>query len=315
MDAITRRSFCGAALAVTAAPALAARKWVTCPDGSIVQSGTACLTSPSPTPTEPAPAPTDPLPTSPTAEPEPAPSSTTATSTQPVTAATDYQTTLGIDGLTPNYPTWNGRKWSAAMKSTSTAGLDYCWRVTEKRSRFELRALETRSELHESRTKLPNGVSMWGAFNYLDQPWPNPAGMQAGTGGCLTQMHWPGSGSPAFAFRRSGDGKLVITTRGDGETNTKRYEGAMAVGVPHDFVYRFVLGVQGELDVWLDGTQILNFRGPVGSATPGCYWCIGCYYAGGTGGNTVIQEYGNHVFPTTASLADRAAAPLTWPTN
>jgi hypothetical protein len=201
------------------------------------------------------------------------------------------------------------------MKSTSTPRLDYCWRITEMRSRFELKADETRSELHETRTKLPNGVSMWGAFSYLDRSWPNAAGMLAGNGGCFVQMHWPGSGSPAFAFRRGGDGKLVITTRGDGETNMKRYEASMAFDEPHDIVYRFVLGANGELDVWLDGNQIVSFRGPVGSTTPGCYWCIGCYYAGGTGGNDVVQEYGNHVFPTTSSLASRASSPRSWPTN
>lgn len=293
MEAMSRRMFCGAAFVMTAAPALAAPRkkksaeelWVKCPDGSVVRSSTSCLTNP----------------TSPT------------TPTSPTSA--EYQSTLGADGLTPEYPTWNGRKWSAALKSTDAPGLDYCWRVTENRSRFELKADETRAELHESRTKLPNGVSMWGAFTYLDRAWPNAAGMLAETGGCFTQMHWPGSGSPAFAFRRGRDGKLVITTRGDGQDNTKRYEGAMSFGLPHDIVYRFVLGPQGELDVWVDGAQIVNFRGPVGSATPGCYWCIGCYYAGGTGGNTVIQEYGNHVFPTTASLESRVANLARWPTN
>ena len=299
MEAMSRRLFCGAALAVTVTPAFAARKWMKCPDGSIVQSGTSCLTSP-----------TSPVPAATTTT-----TSTTSAATLTQATPTAYKSTLGTGGLTPKYPTWNGRIWSADMKSTSTPNLDYCWRVTEKRSRFEIRSGETRSELHESRTKLPNGVSMWGAFNYRDTAWPNPAGMLAETGGCFTQMHWPGSGSPAFAFRRGRDGKLVITTRGDGQSNTKRYEGAMAFGVSHDIVYRFVLGPQGALDVWLDGKQIVSFRGPVGSATPGCYWCIGCYYAGGTGGNTVVQEYGNHVFPTTASLAGRVSSPLSWPTT
>lgn len=156
---------------------------------------------------------------------------------------------------------------------------------------------------------------MWGAFSYRDTPWSNPAGMLAETGGCFIQMHWPGAGSPAFAFRRGRDGHLVITTRGDGQSNTKRYDQPMSFGVAHDIVYRFVLGPQGALDVWLDGRQIVSFRGPVGSATPGCYWCIGCYYSGGTGGNVVIQEYGNHVFPSTISLANRASSPLAWPTN
>ncbi len=287
MEAVSRRLFCGAAFAITAAPAIAAKEWVKCADGSIVQSGTACLSSPT---------------------------SSNTTAINAATAST-YQSTLATNGLTPEYPIWNGRKWSAAMQSTKIAGLDYCWRTTDNRSRFELRSGETRSELHESRTKLPNGVSMWGAFTYMDRAWSNPAGMLAETGGCFVQMHWPGSGSPAFAFRRGRDGKFVITTRGDGQDNTKRYEAPMSFGLPHDIVYRFILGPKGELDVWIDGNQILDFRGPLGSATPGCYWCIGCYYAGGTGGNTVVQEYGNHVFPTTASLGSRVANIMRWPTN
>lgn len=241
---------------------------------------------------------------------------TTAMSTTSVAVnQSQYRFTLGPNGLTPKYPVWNGRKWSAAMQSTKVAGLDYCWRKTERRSRFEIRPGETRSELHESRTRLPNGVPMWGAFSYRDAPWPAAAGMRSGTGGCFTQMHWPGSGSPAFAFRRGRNGTFVITTRGDGQRNERIYDRPMSFGVAHDIVYRFVLGPKGALDVWLDGNQILNFRGPVGSAKPGCYWCIGAYYAGGTGGNVVVQEYGNHVFPTTASLANRAANPMPWPAN
>lgn len=298
MEQLSRRIFCGAVLAATAAPVLARRQWVKCADGSIVKSGSSCLTSESPS-------------TITTA----GSSSTTAATTTATTISVAYESTLGSTGVTPKYPYWNNRQWSAAMRSTSVAGLDYCWRKTTMRSRFEIRPGETRSELHESRTKLPNGVAMWGAFSYRDTPWPNPAGMLAETGGCFIQMHWPGSGSPAFAFRRGRDGRFVITTRGDGESNMKRYEQPMSFGAVHDIVYRFVLGPQGALDVWLDGKQILSFRGPVGSSTPGCYLCIGAYYAGGTGGNVVVQEYGNHVFPSTTSLSGRAASPPAWPTN
>lgn len=290
MEEVSRRLFCGGALAATAAPAFALEKWIKCPDGGVVKHGTKCLTTPTLAP------------------------ATTSTAAAAGTQ-TQYQSTLGPGGLTPKYPDWNGRKWSAAMRSTSTPGLDYCWRKTENRSRFELRPGETRSELHASSADLPNGVSMWGAFTYRDTPWPKPSGMLAAPGRCFTQMHWPGSGSPAFAFRRGGNGTFVITTRGDGQSNTRRYDRPMSFGVPHDIVYRFVLGPNGALDVWLDGRQILNFRGPVGSATPGCYWCIGAYYAGGTGGNVVVQEYGNHAFPSTKSLANRAASPMAWPTN
>lgn len=236
-----------------------------------------------------------------------------------------YSSTL-VGGFTPSQLGWGGRTWKADMGSTWTANLDYSCRVTATKIRFELHSTtfdravndpvdKRRTELHD-KTSLPNGVAMWGAFSVNNHAWADPAGMTATTGGAMCQMHMPSGGSPAFAFRRDKNGNFLVTTNGanDPINNNKRYVGPLSFGAVHDIVYRCVIHpVNGELDVWVDGRQVLTLRGAsIGQTNPGCYWCLGLYFAGGTT-CPIVAEYSNHVAPTTNYLLARISSPPSWP--
>lgn len=240
--------------------------------------------------------------------------------------AQTYQSTLNSSGLTPRYPIVEGVKgWTAAMGSVCYTGMGHSWQYAPSlngwRHRFEIRnttkdrgcgdpTTKRRSELHR-KVLIPYGVVHWGAFSFKDQ-WTDPAGMKAkGQAGTIIQMH-SSSGSPTFAFRRRGDGRLWITTTVSGDNKTRYTSStAPAFNAPHDVVYRFKIGTSGELDVWLDGVQVLRFRGGVGRDNNNSYWCFGPYFAGGISG-TVIQEFANQVYPTPTALTARISTPPAW---
>lgn len=239
-----------------------------------------------------------------------------------------YHSTL-VDGRTPKRIEWDGHRWSAAMGSTWNSGMDYCLGLAADRARFEIRPTprdhganddpqKRRSEIHETKNLLPNGVPLWGAMSFNHHGWADPAGMTEVWGGVHGQIHMHKfGGSPALAFRRNGDGRFMVTTRGEFDTEgSKRWMGPLAFDQVHDLVYRLVLHpTDGELDVWVDGRRLVALKGmSIGSHLGGCYWCIGCYYAGGIT-CPVVAEFGNHAFPSTADLSGRVASPPPWPVS
>jgi hypothetical protein len=71
----------------------------------------------------------------------------------------------------------------------------------------------------------------------------------------------------------------------------------------------------GELDVWLDGRQVVSVTGAsIGSRIGGSYWCVGCYYSGGIS-CPVVAEYANHEFPSNRELSARIADRPAWPNS
>lgn len=209
------------------------------------------------------------------------------------------------------------------MGSQWHQNMDHCWRFTKTRSRFELHntsydkgendpSTKRRSELHghHDGDTFAHGVEYWHAFSFNVHPFSDPGGMKDKPG-TIMQMHWPSGASPGFAFRVK-NGGLRITTRGEGQHNTTRYDGPLSFGTVNDIVYRFVLGTNGALDVWLNGKKILAFRGPVGPDANGSYLCIGPYYASGIT-CPVVQEYGNIApFPSRTSLSSRVTSRPAW---
>ena len=233
-----------------------------------------------------------------------------------------YKSTL-VNGYTPKYAPWLGQQWTVCTGSTWNANMDYCWRTTQTKSRFELHDTpkdkgqndpsdKRRSELHDKQHPLKNGVQYWGAATFLDRSWSDPAGMKAQkTGGSHMQMHMPNGGSPVFAFRRFGNGEWGITTNPGG--NVKRFRTALSFDTPHDVVYRVVPHPNaGQLDVWVDGNQVLSYRGALGVGEDGYYACYGLYYGGGVTG-TIIGEVANIAHPSTASLNSRISNRPPWP--
>ena len=233
-----------------------------------------------------------------------------------------YQSTL-VGGMTPKYASWLGQKWTACTGSTWNSGMDYCWRISRTKSRFELRdtpkdrggndpSSKRRAEIHDKQHFLQNGREYWGAVTFLDSSWSDPAAMKAqGTGGSHMQMHMPNGGSPVFAFRRFGDGQWGITTNPGG--NIKRFRTVLSFDTPHDVVYRIVPHPSsGQLDVWVDGRQVLSFRGALGGSESGYYPCYGLYYGGGVA-CPIVGQIANIAHPSATSLKSRITSRPAWP--
>lgn len=241
-------------------------------------------------------------------------------------AQSRYRTSL-VDGYTPKRIDWDGYRWSADMGSTWNAGMDHSFRHSEDMARFEIQPTprdraegdgpnKRRSELHCPRNRLPNGVALWGAMSFNHHGWSDPAGMAERWGGVHGQIHMGKfGGSPALAFRRTRDGRMLITTRGEfDDQNRKRWMAPVSFGEPHDLVYRVLLHpTEGQLDVWLDGRQVVGVRqASIGSQIGRSYWCLGCYYSGGIS-CPVVAEFANHIFPSPGDLRARIAAAPAWP--
>ena len=237
-----------------------------------------------------------------------------------------YHSSL-VNGFTPKRVDWAGYSWSADMGSTWNAGMDHSFQYSDKAARFEIDATpldraendpphKRRSEIHCTKTLLPNGVPLWGAMSFNHHGWSDPAGMAQLEGGAHGQVHMHKfGGSPALAFRRHGDGRFLVTTRGElDQKNNKRWIGQVPFNQVHDLVYRLLLDPSnGQLDVWLDGSRIVSLRGAsIGSSVGGCYWCIGCYYGDGVT-CPVVAEFANHEFPSQRGLSRRITAAPAWP--
>lgn len=241
-------------------------------------------------------------------------------------ASAGYHSSL-VDGYTPKRLDWDGYRWSADMGSTWNPGMDHCFRPGDDMARFEIRPTPSdrasgdpphkrRSELHCTKNRLPNDVPLWGAMSFNHHRWADPEGMARGWGGVHGQVHMGKfGGSPALAFRRARDGRLLITTRGEADDgNQRRWAGPVSFGQPHDLVYRLLLHPsQGELDVWLDGQRVVSLtETSIGSGKGGSYWCLGCYYSGGIS-CPIVAEYANHVFPSSQDLSARISRAPAWP--
>ena len=268
----------------------------------ITASGLSTVTPP-PTTTQPAPTPT---------EPQPAPSGT-------------YQTSL-VNGRTLDPFLWQGRQWRAYVRSDDVS-LDYPLRYTRNKVRFELRpedfsgtAATSRSELggsYSAYPRLPNNVPLWGAMSFNHHCGNTTSGVHG-------QIHMGSTagGSPALAFRRSSDGPNVfkVTTNsqsGSGTTGSvTRASLNVSCGAVHDLVYRVVLNpTAGSLTVWIDRAKVVDLpRIPIGHSNAEHYWNFGAYYSGGIK-STVVAEYANHVYPSTADLSARTVSGVAWPAD
>lgn len=108
------------------------------------------------------------------------------------------------------------------------------------------------------------------------------------------------------------NGNLVVTTRYADEaehtktTATLHYAEPIVFGATMSFVGRIVLGktAGGELDLWLNGSQIVNYTGRIGfNDAVGPYFKAGLYRAAGS--NRTLLARLARVEVGTASLAHR----------
>jgi hypothetical protein len=244
-----------------------------------------------------------------------------------------YRTTLA-GGLTPSSIRWAGRNWRVNAGSTVAPNMDHALRLGSRgqKMRFEIRNTENdnspsdspgvrRAELSGSLVgdpaRLPNGTILWGAMSFNHHAWADPVGMRSLMGGVYGQIHIGSKfgGSPAVAWRRTKRGLFRVTTRGEYDNaGSVRYEAPLGFDRVHHLVYRVVLDPhRGSLSVWLDGTKIVDVADvSIGSRNAQSYFNCGLYFSGGVTG-PVVAEYGNVVYPATASLAKLVASPPTWP--
>jgi hypothetical protein len=213
---------------------------------------------------------------------------------------------------------WNTQVPYAIGKCTTSDG--------RRRWRFELHdtpydhglsdpSTKRRAEIGATASyeKFHNHITYWIAFSVLEH-WDNPL---LDTELRISQfLHWPSGASPAGALTVANvNGHIVlrVTTCGDSHVNIVRAQVPYTLDVPHDFVIQTTPdGTNGVLNVWMDGKQILAFKGPVGSNIEDGYtFRAGSYNH--LGGNRAVEEMGNIApFPSTADLSARISAPPAW---
>jgi hypothetical protein len=201
--------------------------------------------------------------------------------------------------------------------------MGYAWQTRANGCRFELHntsndrssedpTTKRRAEIHDKVHLCDVGKVYWGAFSFKDTAFSDPAGMKAFAAGSHFQMHMPGGGSPVWALRRKGDGSSTITTNPGG--NKTRATFSVSFDAVHDCVYRQIIQpTNGELDVWIDGRQVLKYRGALSDSKSGngYYPCYGPYYGSGMSG-VIVVEYANIAPPSLSDLSARLTAAPAW---
>jgi hypothetical protein len=230
---------------------------------------------------------------------------------------------------------WNNWTWQLNGGPTWANDMEHSikWSGEKLRLRFELKNTDNdkavsdtsgvrRCELDPQET-VPNGVEHWAAFSVIFEPYSDPAGMAAISNAAplFWQLHSGGlGGSPSIGLRRTNTGDLEITSRGTGQpTSIQRFLGALAsypMGTVEDWVIRFTPdSVNGALQVWRNGTSLINLTGiPLTGGDGTSYAKFGIYSALGIAG-TLVTQVANYVRPQTTSLNSRVSSPPAWPTD
>lgn len=156
---------------------------------------------------------------------------------------------------------------------------DRSWSVqaTASGHRFEVRAGDDaaenqRSELAGTQDRYGAGVELWQSWTTEINVRDDFERMQQGGWGIFSQWQAidtsnPGALSPPIAFDY-GNNAFTITTRSDAEYSggfavpKLRFSDALPAG-PVNYVCRLILGANGELQVWRNGSEIVNIAAPI----------------------------------------------------
>jgi hypothetical protein len=220
---------------------------------------------------------------------------------------------------------WNGHEWNNDSGQAWNTQVPYAIAISNDRIRFELRDTpddrgqvdpphKRRAEISSLDDRFRNHVAYWMAYSFKTHWSCVTCQVRTGDGHESMQIHWPSGASPALAFRivPYGEGAgFRVTTRGDGQGNTSRYTGPIALDQCHDVVFHFQLGADGFEEVWLDGRQISNLHDiPVGTDDEDGYAMRFGPYTGELSGNTVVSQYWNiGAFASSADLTTRITRP------
>jgi hypothetical protein len=139
-------------------------------------------------------------------------------------------------------------------------------------SRVDSRLGNRRSELISEGDRYGSGVTLWTSFSFVVGPSHGPFDVARGHN-IIHQWHsvdTAAEGRSPVVDVELVDGKLEIVTRSDatddnGVTEVVRYSATRPPdGVVHNMVISGLLGQSGHVNVWLDGTQIVNTNAPIG---------------------------------------------------
>jgi hypothetical protein len=164
-----------------------------------------------------------------------------------------------------------------------------------------------RSELDGYNTRWTGKTPVWVAYSFFIEPGePYKSDWTA-----ISQMH--GSDVRPFAALYKGEELSIFTERREasGPVQKQVYAGKLARGEWHSVVYELLQSssAEGSLKAWLDGAQIVDYRGPVGSDVNKAYWKFGIYRGYGPISTPFAIEFANMEI-TNKDLSPRIHAPL-----
>jgi hypothetical protein len=164
-----------------------------------------------------------------------------------------------------------------------------------------------RSELDGYKTRWAGKTPVWVAYSFLVEPGdPYRSDWTA-----ISQMH----GSevrPFFVFFKNEEFAVIVERLGpSGAVQTKVYSGKLGRGHWHSAVYKLTQSSSqdGALKVWLDGAEIVDYHGPIGSDTNKAYWKFGIYRGYGPIATPFAIEFANMEISRNV-LSDRIRSPL-----
>lgn len=267
---------------------------------------------------------TPPLPiVQPAPEPEPAPA--------PVPAQPTYRHLLAANGLQPAFVNALGYRWSSATPSEVRTGMAHSCQVDDalRAMRFELRETPNdyssdgrrRSELSLVETDaqlIHNSQRVWNSFLFRMQPFTDPAGMKAVMGTTafsINQLKPNSGGNPTRAMRLTGSAQFQATRTAGATVNAKLYTSPLGPRYDDAQPHRIVEAIMphpttGRWEMWLDGTKVVDFTGPIGANTDGYSLAFGLYSGGLKG--TLVIEYSDIRILSAAPL-DGLINNRTWP--
>ncbi|UPK02263.1 heparin lyase I family protein [Bradyrhizobium sp. 170] len=116
---------------------------------------------------------------------------------------------------------------------------------------------------------------------------------------CLTQLHATTNVAPTYAPFSVGldrsDHLVVILQHPNQSSDNLVYRSPIPIvrGQPMDLDFQVNMGPSGGgyVGVWLDGTQIVNYHGPVGATNSEYYWKVGVYR--GSAAETLTADFSN----------------------
>jgi hypothetical protein len=233
--------------------------------------------------------------------------------------ATYTRPPVGSNGLAPRTGLlWNGHSWGNNSGQTWNLNVPYAIGLGDGALRIELHdttndhglndpSEKRRSEIGSADT-FKNGIEYWFAYSFKTHITNLKAGLSIRT----MQVHWPSGASPAAGCSlvfANGGLAFRVSRKTDSTDNIEMATVACTMDVPHDVVMNFKLGGAGFLRVWIDGVQIVNYTGQVGSTIENGYSLrLGNY--GAISGMASVTEYKNiATFPRSDDLTSRITAP------